>query len=100
MTQAFNTQRASLAPIAAALAGATAEYSERRQEAENIHMDLCNARLWNAPNQSEISAKSDAAVEAMSTAQEKVANLMATLQSTGALSDFYSFVSAHKKAET
>lgn len=100
MTQAFNTRRASLAPIAAALAGATAEYAERRQEAEDLHLDLCNARLRSAPNLCEISAKSDAAVEAMGTAQEKIAELMAILQSTGALSNFFAFVSAQKRDAT
>lgn len=98
MTQAFNTRRTSLAPIAAALASATAEYAERRQEAEDIHWDLCGARLRNAPNLSKISAKSDAAVEAMCPAQEKVANLMANLQKAGALSRFYAFAAAQNRA--
>ena len=98
MTQQFTTRRTSLAPIASALSAATSEYAERRQEAEDAHMDLCSARLWSAPNQSEISAKSDAAVEAMCAAQEKVANLMADLQKTGALSDFYAFAATQNRA--
>ena len=100
MTEEFKTRRTSLAPIAAALAGATSEYAERRQEVEDAHVDLCSARLGNAPNLSAISAKSDAAVEAMGAAQEKVANLMATLQSTGALANFHAFVSTQDRAET
>ena len=100
MTEAFKTRRTSLAPIAAALAGATSEYAERRQEVEDAHVDLCSARLWDAPNLSAISAKSDAAVEAMGAAQEKVADLMAALQSTGALTNFYAFVSTQDRAET
>ena len=76
MTEAFKTRRTSLAPIVAALAGATSEYAECRQEVQDVHMDLCSARLWGTPNLDEISARSDAAVEAMSEAQEKVADLM------------------------
>ena len=48
MTEEFKTRRTSLAPIAAALAGATSEYAERRQEVEDAHVDLCSARLGNA----------------------------------------------------
>lgn len=96
--ESFTTRRTSLAPIAAALATATSEYAERREEAEDIHMDLCSARLWSDPNLSGISAKSDAAVEAMCAAQEKVANLMADLQKTGALSGFYAFAAAQNRA--
>lgn len=100
MTTPFQSRRTSLAPISAALNAATSEYAESRQKAGDIHMELVTARLWSAPNLSEISARSDAAVEAMGAAQEKVANLMADLQAMGGLADFYSFVSAHKKAET
>lgn len=100
MTTRFQSRRTSLAPIAAALASATSEYAESRQEADDIHMELVTARLWNTPNQSEISARSDAAVEAMGAAQEKVANLMADLQAMGGLSDFYAFVSADNRDAT
>jgi hypothetical protein len=100
VTEAFKTRRTSLAPIAAALAGATSEYAEHRQEVQDVHMDLCSARLWGAPNLGEISAKPDAAVEAMGAAQEKVADLMAALQSTGALANFYAFVSTQDRAAT
>lgn len=96
MTKSFQSRRTSLAPIAAALGTATSEYAERRQEVHDLHLEMTNARLERASNLNELSAKSDAAVEAMGAAQERVANLMADLQATGGLSEFYAFVSSNK----
>ena len=99
MTLAFVSRRTPLAPIAAALATATSEYTERRSEADEAHKALCVARLWGAPNLNEVADQADTTVEAMSAAQEKVANLMVDLQETGVLSHFHTIAAAQKRVQ-
>ena len=100
MTDDFVSRRTSLAPIAAALASATAEYATNREVAENAHISLHQARLANAPDQNRLADQSDAAVEAMSAAQEQIANLMADLKEQGVLDDFYAFAAAQNRQPT
>lgn len=96
----FSSKRTSLAPVAAALASATADYAERREAAEKAHTSLRQARLANAPDQNCLADQSDAAVEAMSTAQEQIANLMADLKEQGVLDGFYAFAAAQNRQPT
>lgn len=100
MTPTFQSRRTSLAPIAAALRAATVEYAESRLAFEEVSQELQAARRRNAPERVELADQSDAAVEAMEFSQERVANLMADLQATGCLSDFYAFVAAHNRDAT
>ncbi|MEP4034901.1 hypothetical protein [Pseudophaeobacter sp.] len=100
MTDDFVSRRTSLVPVAAALASATAKYAERRTAAEKAHTSLRQARLVNAPNQNCLADQSDAAVEAMSTAQELIANLMADLKDQGVLDEFYAFAAAQNRQTT
>ncbi|WP_162930188.1 hypothetical protein [Pseudophaeobacter sp. EL27] len=49
---------------------------------------------------SALADQSDAAVEAMSTAQEQIANLMADLKEQGVLDDFYAFAATQNRQPT
>ncbi len=100
MTDDFVSRRTSLAPVATALASATSNYAERRTAAEKAHLALCEARLAGAQNVSALADQSDAAVEAMSTAQEQIANLMADLKEQGVLDDFYAFAATQNRQPT
>lgn len=75
MTQPLQSRRTSLAPIAAALSAATVEYAESRTAFEEISQELQAARRRNSPERVELADQSDAAVEAMGSSQERVANL-------------------------
>lgn len=99
MKDDFVSRRTSLAPVAAALASATSDYAERREAAEKAHISLRQARLANTPDQDRLADQSDAAVEAMSAAQEQIANLMAVLKEQGVLDDFYAFAAAQNRQQ-
>jgi hypothetical protein len=100
MTGDFVSRRTSLAPIATALASATAEYATNRVASEKAHISLRQARIAGAQNVSALADQSDAAVEAMSAAQEQIANLMADLKEQGVLDDFYAFAAAQNRQPT
>jgi len=100
MTDDFVSRRTSLAPVAAALASVTADYAERREAAKEAHISLRQARLANAPDQDRLADQSDAAVEAMSAAQEQIANLMTDLKEQGVLDKFYAFAAAQNRQPT
>jgi hypothetical protein len=97
---AFSCIRTSLAPVAAALANATADYADHRMKVGEAHIALCKARVKGAQNVSAIADQSDAAVEAMSASQEKVATLMADLHKAGVLNRFYAFAAAQSRNES
>ncbi|MFC4216009.1 hypothetical protein ACFP4H_16900 [Pseudophaeobacter arcticus] len=100
MTDNFTSQRTSLAPVASALASATAEYATNRAASEEAHFALSEARLTGAQNVSALADQSDAAIEAMSAAQEQIANLMADLKEQGVLDGFYAFAAAQNRHQT